>query len=266
MQYTCPQQNELSAARPQNVLHDTRRGDVFAERNVNSLEERIVEPVDTSSGATSQASAPTQHASTHDIVNNKTGVPLSQYRSSYAALTPETIADRCQIPYKDNAFTLVLLQQEISVSYPAGIARYVDTKEELDDEKTILMLRYLTEGAKAPWNNTFIAYAEMPWGETYLQQFTGRCINRLAASYGNNLDEFTQSAITIGGKSSGEGDAASIVPFMENLLVKLIVWAADDEFPASAQILFSENFKTAFTAEDLAHVGDIILNAMKPAR
>ena len=35
------------------------------------------------------------------------------------------------------------------------------------------------------------------------------------------------------------------------------------EFPPNAQILFSDNFRYAFTAEDLAVVGDIVLGRMK---
>lgn len=221
--------------------------------------------VDTTSGATQTASTNTNRVLKADIVNNKTGVPLSQYRTSYAKIAADTIANRCQIAFDGSAFTLTLLGQSITVSYPEGIACFLSTAEILDDEKTILLLRYLTEGAKATWSGTFIAYADMPWGETYLQQFSGRCISRLAASYGNNLEEFSRCAKAIGGTESTSGDAAYDIPFMEDLVVRLIIWAADDEFPASAQILFSDNFKTAFTAEDLAHVGDIILNAMKAA-
>ena len=33
----------------------------------------------------------------------------------------------------------------------------------------------------------------------------------------------------------------------------------------NAQILFSDNFQYAFTAEDLANIGDIVMNRMKMA-
>ena len=50
---------------------------------------------------------------------------------------------------------------------------------------------------------------------------------------------------------------------MDNLFVKFILWAGDDEFPPSSQILFSDNFAASFAAEDLAVVGDISINMMK---
>lgn len=218
--------------------------------------------IDTTSGATQFVPDKTNQSLKTDIINNKTGVPLSQYRASYADISPELIAERCRVGFDGSFFSLTLLGRPVAVSYPDGIASYGDTDETLDDERTILVLRYLTEGTKVPWSGEFIAYADMPWGETYLQQFTGRCISRLANTYGNDLDTFARCAEAIGGTATKGGDAAYDIPFMENLVVKLIVWEADEEFPASAQILFSDNFKMAFTAEDLAHVGDIILNTM----
>ena len=53
------------------------------------------------------------------------------------------------------------------------------------------------------------------------------------------------------------------VDLMEGLAIQFLLWLGDDEFPPNAQILFSDNFRWAFTAEDLANVGDIVLNRMK---
>jgi hypothetical protein len=39
-----------------------------------------------------------------------------------------------------------------------------------------------------------------------------------------------------------------------------LVWAADDEFPASAQILFDDNFPSAFTAEDIAVIPGVAMD------
>ena len=48
----------------------------------------------------------------------------------------------------------------------------------------------------------------------------------------------------------------------------LILWEGEPEegFPPSAQILFSDNFPAAFSAEDVAYVGDIVMGYMKKCR
>jgi len=45
--------------------------------------------------------------------------------------------------------------------------------------------------------------------------------------------------------------------------MQFLLWLGDDEFPPNAQILFSDNFRYAFTAEDMANIGDIVISRMK---
>ena len=47
------------------------------------------------------------------------------------------------------------------------------------------------------------------------------------------------------------------------MLVRFTLWEGDDEFPAAAQILFSDNFPDAFAAEDRVVVCEYILGEMK---
>jgi hypothetical protein len=44
--------------------------------------------------------------------------------------------------------------------------------------------------------------------------------------------------------------------------MRILVWAGDDEFPPSAQVLYSDNFIT-FAAEDRVVAGDILITAIK---
>ena len=53
---------------------------------------------------------------------------------------------------------------------------------------------------------------------------------------------------------------------MRGLTIRFLLWLGDDEFPPNAQILFSDNFRSAFTAEDMANIGDIVMNRMKKAQ
>ena len=45
--------------------------------------------------------------------------------------------------------------------------------------------------------------------------------------------------------------------------IRLIVWEGDEEFPPNAQILFSDNFPEAFSAEDRTVVGDMVITDLK---
>ncbi|MDO5332124.1 MAG: DUF3786 domain-containing protein, partial [Bacillota bacterium] len=53
------------------------------------------------------------------------------------------------------------------------------------------------------------------------------------------------------------------IDIVKGLTVRLIIWEGDDEFAPQAQVLFSDNFPKAFAAEDIAVVGDVLINALK---
>ena len=45
--------------------------------------------------------------------------------------------------------------------------------------------------------------------------------------------------------------------------MRIFIWEGDEEFPPSAQILYSDNFAEGFTAEDRAVAADILIAAIK---
>lgn len=106
-------------------------------------------------------------------------------------------------------------------------------------------------------------YREMPWGEVYLRQFDGRCIKRLAFSYGNRLKAFKAVMEHIQAVPVNHGDLAYEIEIYPDYQVQMILWEGDDEFPPSSQILFSDNFPVSFQAEDMAVMGDVIIGALK---
>ena len=198
-----------------------------------------------------------------EITNNKTGVPLEHYKNAFSQLDSDSISARTGAVLENNSFSLKLIGRDVNVLFPQGTAVFANTGDVLDDVGNILLVRYLIEGSKVEPQGKFLAYAEIPWGEAYLTPFTGRCIKRLAFGFGFNLPKFSERCEALGGKPVSGGDVAYDIPFLENLTLRLMLWAGDDEFPPSAQILFSDNFQFAFTAEDLAYVGDIAINALK---
>ena len=58
------------------------------------------------------------------------------------------------------------------------------------------------------------------------------------------------------------GDAGYEFDLIGGYKMRILVWAGDDEFPPSAQVLYSDNF-TAFAAEDRVVAGDILITAIK---
>lgn len=196
--------------------------------------------------------------------------PYEYYLKTYQEIDPKEISERTGFFYDEEkkVFIVVFMGSTYEISFPDyKISHKEDEKgvyplEEAMNAK-IFMVRYLSEKAKTLSSGKFLTYREVPWGEVYFRQFQGRCLMRLAFSYGNKLEAFKKVMTAMGAKPLEQGDCAFELEFMEGFFIRLILWEGDDEFPPSSQILFSDNFAVTFAAEDLAVAGDICINMMK---
>ena len=194
--------------------------------------------------------------------NNKEELPLEFYLAKFKEGNPADIAARCALPYDEanGVLTMDLLGDVFSVSHPDFT---IVGPRPLTNPERILFLRYLVDGSYALPSGQYLTYREFPWGEVYLQQFTGRCIKRFAFSYGFKPDLLRQVMAKLPAKPIQRGDVGYELTLMKDLTMRFLLWLGDDEFPPNAQILFSDNFRYAFTAEDMANIGDIVIGRMK---
>lgn len=195
--------------------------------------------------------------------NNLIEMPLSHYGEIFKNTPPEELGSKCGISCVDGKFTVRFLGRDVVITYPEMKAYYADTNEEAAPKVAILLARYLISGELRPFEGKMLSYQEMPWGNVYLQQFKGRCLMRMAFGFGTNIEKFKRACESIGGVPAKGGDAAYDIELVKGLTMRLIIWEGDEEFPPSSQILFSDNFRYAFTAEDMAVCGDLTLDAMK---
>ena len=195
------------------------------------------------------------------VENHKEEVPFEHYVEKFRTLTPENVAERLpDVPFDGKAFTLTLLGKTYRISWP----EYAIEGDRIPPLPTqTFLLRYLLEGKKAgPWLS-FKTFREMPWGELYIQPFTGRVLQRAAFSFGTRLEAFRAACTAMGGLPLQAGDAGFEFTLLGNYRLRMLLWAGDDEFPPSAQLLYSANFVDGFAAEDRVVAGDLLCNEIK---
>ena len=202
--------------------------------------------------------------------DSKERLPWEHYLSQYQEADPKEIAGRLGISYneEEKSFTLKFLGTTYQISWPDfQVSHEADDMgfyplETMTYART-LTIRFLLNGAASTGTGKFKTYREMPWGEVYLRQFDGRCIKRLAFSYGNRIKDFQAIMEHIHCVPVKHGDIAYQLEIFPGYLVQMILWEGDDEFPPSSQILFSDNFPVSFQAEDMAVMGDVIIGSLK---
>ena len=202
--------------------------------------------------------------------DSKERLPWEHYLSQYQESDPKEIAARLGISYDEEQkyFTLKFLGTVYQISWPDfQVSHEADDMgfyplETMTYART-LTIRFLLNGAEASGTGKFKTYREMPWGEVYLRQFDGRCIKRLAFSYGNRIKDFQAIMEHMHCVPVKHGDIAYQLEIFPDYLVQMILWEGDDEFPPSSQILFSDNFPISFQAEDMAVMVDVIIGSLK---
>lgn len=203
--------------------------------------------------------------------DSKERMPYEHYMALFQEANPVDISNRLEIPYDETtkSFTLRFMNCNYRITWPDYQIEHLEEStgyyplEDIHSAK-ILILRYLLEGNKIPSMNQFYTYRELPWGDVYLRQFQGRCLMRLAFGFGSKLDKFSIALEKLEAKKLTDGDCSYELEFLDGLFVRYILWEGDEEFPPSAQILFSDNFTpSSFSAEDLAVVGDITIGTFK---
>ncbi len=191
------------------------------------------------------------------IENHKEEVPFAYYQEKFLALDPAEAVSRVGECYENGVFTVRLMGRDYKIAHPsAGITPACPLPVQT------FLLRWLLEGKQEPFGGKFLTFREMPWGELYIKPYTGRVLTRTAFTFGTRIAPFQAACEKMGARKLLRGDAAYEFELLPGLLIQILVWEGDEEFPPNAQVLYSDNFG-ALAAEDRVVAGDILISTIK---
>jgi hypothetical protein len=147
-------------------------------------------------------------------------------------------------------WTLKTLGDTLTVGIQTGSVRTAAGKG-VREAWQILVLHYLAITSQPIFGKGDLTFAEIPGAITYDKVYQGRVIGRLCHTAGRDANTLTAAAVSLDGRDADGGDKAFDFRIFPQLNVKLIWYAADDEFPPSATILLPENIFPALSIEDI---------------
>lgn len=198
------------------------------------------------------------------VENHKEEVPFSFYEEKFRQLQPENVLERLSgIAWDGKEFTLTLLGRAFAISYPDYAIRALDGGSLPPLPTQTFLLRYLLESRDVAWKGEWKTFREMPWGEMYITPYTGRVLTRAAFTLGTRIAKFRAAAEKMGAEPVPHGDAGFRFTLVGGYQMQILVWEGDEEFPPSAQVLYSDNFAEGFAAEDRVVAGDILISTLK---
>ncbi len=200
------------------------------------------------------------------VENHKEEVPFSHYEGLYQALDPQEVLARLpSVSFDGAAFRLELLGRPYRLSWPGYQIEALDGGPIPNLPTQTFLLRCILEARELPATGQWKTFREMPWGELYTKPFEGRCLARAAFTFGTRLPAFRAACTALGARPVPHGDAGFEFLFFGPYAMQILLWAGDDEFPPSAQLLYTDNFAQGFAAEDRVVAGDILIGHIKAA-
>ncbi len=197
------------------------------------------------------------------IENHKEEVPFTHYEERFRKLNAEEAAVRTGAKWDGKEFYVNLLGREFAISHPDYAIRAVDGGAVPSLPTQTFLLRYLLESKAVVWQGNWKTFREMPWGEMYIQPYTGRILTRAAFTFGTRLATFKTACEKMDAAQVQHGDAGYELQLIGDYRMRILVWEGDDEFPPNAQVLYSDNFAEGFAAEDRVVAGDLLISAIK---
>jgi len=158
-----------------------------------------------------------------------------------------------------NRFRISFLNCVYHINFPEfEFENEAESPKEVPIQEQILILHYMLCTAPSALTDNWISYREIPGASFYYSAFVKRAIDPLKKVFGQNVDGLLRAGEILGGKSIDTGDAGYEFRLFPNIPVQLILWAADDEFPAEANIVFNENIGGILSPEDIAWMAGML--------
>ena len=197
------------------------------------------------------------------IENHKEEVPFAHYEEIFRKLDPAEAAARTGTPWDGKEFTVKLLGRSFAIAHPDYAIRALDEGALPPLPVQTFLLRYLLESKQVSWKGEWKTFREMPWGEMYITPYTGRVLTRAAFTFGFRTAAMKAACEKMGAEAVKHGDAGYRFDLIGGYQMQILIWEGDDEFPPSAQVLYSDNFAEGFAAEDRVVAGDILISTIK---
>jgi hypothetical protein len=173
-----------------------------------------------------------------------------------AGVTFERIDDRngrCLVPFFGTLH---------SIAWPQGTVQIGPEGPDADIWVQILLLHYLLTADGRLLASEWIAFRNLPGGLGYDAAFQGRANFRLAGAFGTDDKAFVTAARSLGGERLSFGDASFLFRALPRVWLAVVLYLADEDFSASAQVLFDGAASHYLETEDLAVLGGMLASRL----
>jgi hypothetical protein len=183
-----------------------------------------------------------------------------QAKEAFAVSSPERMAMLSGAEYDPvkKEIKVIYLNRPYSFSHPEARITCPHDPTDMSLEEQSLILQYLAQATGVPLSRRWISYAELPNGMLHDRPFRVEAVDPLARAFGGQMGSLLRVARTLGGQEIGMGDIGVMIPVLPRLPVAVLLWIADEEFPARANMIFDASASHYLTTAALYVLGSVL--------
>jgi hypothetical protein len=177
------------------------------------------------------------------------------------------VALRAAVPYQElgssrGRFEIPFLGTLYYVYWPDGRVEGAKHEEEPDIVTRLILLHYLHSADGVPVASQWIAFRNLPGGLGYEGAFHARASQRLAQTFRADQHGLNAAGRLLGAETLSFGDASLLFRALPRVWLAVVLYVEDEEFPASANVLFDEAASHYLPTEDLAVLGGLLASRL----
>lgn len=186
----------------------------------------------------------------------------SAQREAVARIRACVLASGVHLP----AAPLSLFDREVIVDATTYEITAADGRS-LSATEELLLLRYIAEGCEPRPTGELQTFRDLPGGRFYLEPILARTTTMLTRVFRNDVSGLVQAVATLPHRTVGLGDYGLAVRAIGPIELTLVYRLGDEEFPATADLLFDRICARIYRTDEvaaLAHLLCRVLISRKP--
>lgn len=195
-------------------------------------------------------------------MREKMVMQVEHQREELRGRDPRQIALRSAMELQSGVLQCKFYGDTYTVSFPELEVRLQATQKVCGLNRSSMFYYYMLTADGAPLAGKWIAFRDLPGGMFYHQAYQGYSGDRLAKAIDNRIHVFERAAKSLNGIKLELGDAAFAFDALPRVRVAAVYYAADEDFPASANVLFDAAASHYLPTDALAGVGSALVDRL----
>ena len=172
-----------------------------------------------------------------------------QYWDKLRSLSPDDVVLRSQCSLVRPAGYYALEVMGTTIWIDPQHEQFLSSDERrvtLRTECALALVHYLIEAKNIPLGERWVSEKDLKGGEMFFRGPHLFPVQPLEHKFGNDGDRFLKAGVKCGGKYVPGGDVSFQVMALPRVPIQMLLWLADDDFPARITFLFDATIEEHF--------------------